>query len=277
MESSPRTASRLISTCRPLAIAGAILLMVQTMSAATITFGSASDYDNNFYEVFNGSQISLTGGLLNKTGSGAATAIYNTAATGGSGGSGGTAGGLPLDKFASFTIQADYNPTFVSGGTQSFGFYTKIDNAGTTGYAALFRIVNSTTVDFRLFDSNGTLANSGVGTSLFSANITTTGSFLQGTLYRFKLIVTDVGSNVQFDASMSTTSGIQIGIVQSFTDTTSATTGLGQVGFRIGDGGRIDNFSITAAAVPEPGTSTVLAGGAALLFAGLLRRKRTSR
>lgn len=264
------------STWKRFAGISAALLLAHTATAATLTFNTIADYDNNFYEVANPNDLGTNttpGGYLNKINGTATSAVYNTHATGGTLGQGGTAGGTPIDTFGDVTLQASFMHTGNAiDGSTGLGFYTKISNDASSGYTAIVRILNSTTADFRVFD---TAALSTVGTLLGTQ--TFTGTFAKDTYYIFKLTVTDVGANVRFDASLFTNGGTQIGSTLTMTDTTFAVTGLGQVGLRAGSGAnsilQIDNFSVTSA-IPEPSSYTLLASGGALCVA-LLRRKRT--
>lgn len=252
----------------------AAVLLVHTASAATLTFNTNADYDNNFYEVANPGDLatSVGNGYLNKVNSSATSAVYNTSATGGSGGAGGTAGGTPLDKFGDVSLQATFghfsNPL---DGSTGVGFFTKINDTATSGYVAIFRVLTATTADFRVFD---TAALSTVGTLLGTQ--TFTGTFARDTYYIAKLTVTDVGANVRFDASLWTAADVQIGSTVTLTDNTSAVTGLGQVGLRVGSGQfttvHVNDFSVNA--IPEPSAYALFASGGALCVA-LLRRKRT--
>lgn len=277
-----RFPSLFMAARRSLVYGGAVLLMVQTLSAATLTFSSNADYDNNFYEAYHGAGSEVTRptvptvyDYLQKTGSTASAIVYNTTATGGSGGAGGTGAGPTLDRFSNFTLQVDYSPLYL-GASNNLGIYTKVNDAG-MGYMAIFSLTNATTANFRLFESNATFANAGAGTEVTNVSFTrASGSFLANNFYTFKFTVTDVGSNVNFDASVwNVGGGSIIGTFATLTDTSSAVTGVGQVGFRLGSDGKLDNFSITSA-IPEPGTSVIFASGAALLLAGWVRRKRSS-
>lgn len=253
------------------------VLLAHTASAATLTFNSNADYDNNFYEVANPGDLGTNvSGYLNKVNTSATSAVYNTHATGGSGGAGGTTFGTPLDTFGDVKLQATFaHSTNSLDGSTGVGFFTKINDAGTSGYLTIFRVLSATTADIRVFD---TAALSGVGTTLVTQNITG-GTFAKDTYYIAKLTVTDEGANVKFDASLWTAADTLIsGSSVTITDTTTAVTGLGQVGLRAGSGAssslRIDSFSVTA--VPEPSTYALFASGGALCVA-LLRRKRTQR
>ncbi len=253
----------------------AALLLAHTATAATLTFNTNADYDNNFYEVANGADLGTNvGGFLNKVNGTATSAVYNTHATGGSGGAGGTAGGTPLDKFGDVTLQATFaHSTNNLDGSTGVGFFTKINDGATSGYVAIFRVLTATTADFRVFD---TAALSSVGALLGTHNFT--GTFAKDSYYIAKLTVTDDGANVKFEASLWTAADVLIsGSTVTMSDTTAAVTGLGQVGLRAGSGAnsslRIDNFSVTSA-IPEPSTYALFASGGALFVAALLRRKR---
>lgn len=251
----------------------AAVLIAHTAIAATLTFDTNADYDSNFYEVANGGDLGTNAsGYLNKVNASATSAVYNTHATGGSGGLGGTAGGTPRDTFGDVTLQATFRSSVLDAST-SLGFFTKINEATTSGYAAIVRLTSATTADFRLFD---TAALSAVGTQIGTTQ-NFTGSFAANIYYLFKLTVTDDGANVKFDASLWTNGGSQIGSTITLSDTTSAVTGLGQVGMRLGSAAssnlHVNDFSV--AAVPEPSTYVLFASGSALFAAALLRRKRT--
>lgn len=256
----------------------AALLLAHTTSAATLTFNTNADYDNNFYEVANPGDLgtSVGNGYLNKVNTSATSAVYNTHATGGSGGTGGIAGGTPLDKFGDVSLQATFaHSTNNLDGSTGVGFFTKINDTATSGYVAIFRVLTNGTADFRLFD---TAALSSVGTLLGTHNFN--GTFAKDAYYIAKLTVTDDGANVKFEASLWTAADVLIsGSTVTMTDTTAAVTGLGQVGLRAGSGTnsslRIDSFSVTSA-IPEPSTYALLASGGAL-FVALLRRQRTQR
>jgi len=268
-----------VSTWKRLAGLSAAVLLAHTATAATLTFNTNADYDNNFYEVAgaNGGDLGTNAsGYLNKINGTATSAVYNTHATGGVGGAGGTAGGTPLDTFGDFTIQATFRVSTLEAAGTSIGFFTKINDTATSGYAALFRLTSTSQADFRLFD---TAALSTVGTPIDPLPAQTiAGAFAVNTYYIAKLTVTDVGANVRFDASLWTAGGSQIGSTVTLTDTSSAVAGLGQVGLRVGSGQfttvQIDNFSVNA--IPEPNTFALFASGGALCVA-LLRRKRTQR
>ncbi len=251
----------------------ACVLTVPVAIAATVPFGSAEDYDSNFHEVANGALTTWNAaGYLQKSMVGATTAIYNTTAVGGTAGSGGTGVAVAANNtFADFTVQADFSMNSLSS-ANSVGFYTKVNSAGSAGYVAIVRITSATTADFRLWDSDSTLANSGVGTLLSTQTFTTSGAFVANTFYTLTLQVKDVGNTVWFGASLSSVGGTQIGGTLTATDTTSAAIGAGQVAIRLGENMRLDNFSV--AAIPEPGTAGLWLSGAALLVAGGRRRRQ---
>jgi hypothetical protein len=253
----------------------ALSLMAYTANAATLTFNTNADYDNNFYEVANGGDLGTNAsGYLNKVNGTATSAVYNTHATGGSGGAGGTAGGTPIDTFGDVALEATFRVSALETTGTGIGFFSKINDDATSGYAAIFRLTGTNTADFRLFD---TAALTAVGTQIGTTQ-TITGAFAVNTYYIAKLTATDVGANVRFDASLWTAAGVQIGSTVTLTDTTSAVTGLGQVGLRVGSGQfttvQINDFSVTA--IPEPNTFALIASSGALCIA-LLRRKRTQR
>ncbi|CAM3031908.1 PEP-CTERM sorting domain-containing protein [Rariglobus hedericola] len=256
----------------------AAVLLAHTVSAVTLTFNTAADYDNNFYEVANGGDLtaSVANGYLYKSNGTATSAIYNTHSTGAlTAGAGGTTGGTPIDTFGDFTIEATFSSSQLAAASTGIGFFTKIN--GGVGYAALFRLTSATTADFRLYEPASPLS---LGTQIGSdQTITrTSGSFATNSFYIARLTVTDVGTNVRFEASIWTTTGTQLGNTITLTDTTSAIIGLGEVGIRAGSSAshnlQIDSFSISA--IPEPSSYALLASGGAL-FVALLRRNRTQR
>lgn len=276
------------------AIFAACSALVLSASAQTILvdFDTDADYDENFVEIVAGNPSTSrdAGGYLLKPALADASAtstvaIYDTGATGAlSAGAGGTTFSGARDTFGgtagagNFTIQADiyYDISLGNTGT-SFGFYTKVPTGQTTGYAGLFRIMSTTSTDFRLFDSNGNPGTGAVGTQIGSTQTISglaAGTFSLDTFYTIKLAVVDVGSNVEFTGSIYTQGGSLITTFTTLSDTTSAVLGAGQVGFRISNSTinnnvRLDNFGISV--VPEPCTFGFLLGGASLLA---LRRRR---
>lgn len=263
-----------LSAPKVLGLAAACWVMTQVLSASTITFSSNPDYDTNFYEPTAYSTLARNSFNNSLSSTGNSVAIYNTHATGGSGGNGGTAAGTPLDKFANFTMQADIASSSILNTASSVGFYTKVNDSLTSGYTVIFNLESATKASMRLFDSDGNPASVGVGTQIGSTQyFTTGGTFSIKQFFTFKLDVTDVGGNVSFSGSMFNVGGSQIGSTLTMTDTTSAVTGLGQVGLRMYGYDWVDNFSVVAA-IPEPGSVALLAAGGALFLAGICRRRR---
>lgn len=247
--------------------------------AVTIAFNTAADYDNNFREYTNAAStgwVSSGGGRLEKgVENSATTMLYNTTATGGSGGSGGTGVGTNNNNtFNNFTIQMDFSPESLVVGGNSLGFYSKLDASG-VGYAAIFRLTATGAADFRIYDSDsnattGALSN---GATPVSSQSFTGGSFTAGTSYTFKLSVEDIGSDVRFTGGIyDAVTGVQIGNSLTYTDTTSAVTGAGQVGLRLGSNTPASNFFDNFAVNPIPEPASALLGAIGGLV--LLRRKR---
>jgi len=273
-------------------LAVATFSLARVCSATTIGFDSASDYDSNFYETVNPTHTSWSsdnGGTLEKSVTNSATvAIYNTTATGGTGGSGGTGAAiLNNNTFTNFTLQLDFSSPELTIGGDSVGFFTKVTEATQagpppltgSGYLAVFRLTGAGTADFRVWDSDTNPDSGTLGTLVSTQSFTVpAGSFSINTFYTFRLAVATVGSNVQFSGSIFTQGGgAQIGNTLTYTDTTAAVTGAGEVGLRLGSNSNTvtssyDNFSITPA--PEPATVALLG------FAGLglmSRRRRASK
>jgi len=257
--------------------------LVTTEMAATLSFDASSDYDNNFQEYLNPSVTSWSsdhGGSLEKGGGNSATvAIYNTTATGGSAGSGGTGAATPNNNtFSNFTLRLDFStPELITGG-DSAGIFTKVSADATSGYLVVFRLLSSGTADFRVWDSVGTNPSTGsFGSPVSTQSFTVpASSFAINTFYTFQLTVADVGSNVQFTGAIfAQGGGAEIGNTLTYTDTSSALIGPGQIGFRFGSATTTptayDNITITP--TPEPATVALL-GFAGL---GLASRRRRSK
>lgn len=252
-----------------------------SQAAVLIPFDDNASYDNNFAETFVGGGATTrdSGGfLLRVPGTNSSTGvIYNTTATGGAGGNGGTALGSPLDNTfggsSVTTLQMDFLQASVSGlGSNSFGFYAKVNDVANSGYTGVFRI-GSGSADFRMFDGGN--PTTGTAGTQFGTTQTFTGTFSTSTYYTLRLDFQDVGSDVAFTGSIWNQGGSVIHTFPTITDTTSAVLGAGQVGFRVNSavaggstGGNIqlDNFSI----IPEP--SSALLGGLGTLL--LFRRRR---
>ncbi len=255
------------------------LATASSLSAAVIDFDVLSDYQNNFWSPIGNSATSYDGTLqaIKRNTVGTTTLIYNTGSTGGTGNLAGTAGGTPLDKFSSFTVQADFRASTTSA-NNSIGFYTKLNDSGTSGYLGIFRLNNGAgSADFRLWSGADATVTNGIGTGTQVG--AATGTFAAtsvNTSYTVKLEVADIGGNVEFVASLWTIGGTQIGSSISYT-AVGGTIGDGQVGMRLNsnftDTIRMDNFGITATTIPEPSTYAVLGGLAALGLAAVRRRR----
>jgi len=251
-------------------------------TAATVTFGTAADYDSNFVEYTLAPALGWTasgGGRLEKNGGNSATTLlYNTTATGGTGGSGGTGvGTVNNNTFNNFVVQMDFASEAFSTGGNSLGFFTKVNSAG-AGYATLFRLTTTGAADFRIYDSASSVilgSLEGGATPLSTQNFTVgANSFVTGTMYTFKLAVEDISGGVRFSGGIyNATNGIQIGNTLTYTDSSLPAFGAGQIGLRLGTNGTpsnfYDNFIITP--IPEP-SAAVLAGLGAM--AASFRRRR---
>jgi PEP-CTERM motif len=253
----------------PQALAVGALLSAVSLSAQTTTlnFTASTDYTDNFIESASNPTLigwNAAGYVQRDAGASTSSALYNPTSTAG------------IDNFTNVSLSADIAFSTTSTGGLSTGFYTNVNSAGTSGYAAVFRMESSTSFSFRLFDSNGDPSTAGVGTQIGTTQ-TITGSFAANTFYNARLLVSTVGADVSFSASFYTTGGTLIGNFGALTDTSAAVVGGGQVGIRMGSiashTGRLDNFSITA--IPEPSSFAAFAGlGVLGLTASRRRRSR---
>ncbi len=248
--------------------------MFGVASAASLAFSTAADYDNNFYEVQNPTELnwaSSGGGRLVRGGtSSASIAIYNTTSTGGVSGSGGTsASALNNNIFNDLTIKMDFTPASLAAAGDSIGFYTRLNSTATAGYFVAFRAISTSQVDFRVFDSDANASIGSVGTLLSTQTIS--GAFTAGTAYTFQLNLTGA---VFTGSVFAAGGGAQIGSSVSYTDTLAPLLTGGQVGIRTGTqsttlSNYYDNFNV----IPEP-TSAALLGFGSLALIG--RRKRNA-
>jgi hypothetical protein len=255
--------------------------------AATITFDSAADFDNNFWSAAGTRATSWhrdsTTSRIQRDGanSGADVFIYNTTSTGATtGGTGGTSASSTQNRFQDFIIQADHRASTVSSASTSLGFWVKGNASGSAGYLIVFRLSSTTggtgDADMRIWGPNSTSAGA-TGTALLtSTSIVPTSTLATSTDYTFRLQIQDVAGGVNFIGSMwDVATGNQLGSDITYTHTgVNAITGAGQVGIRIGSGGgsgvsAVDNFSIEA--IPEP--SAALLGLVGVAGAVLRRRK----
>ncbi len=164
----------------------------------------------------------------------------------------------------------------------SMGLYSRVGSDG-YGYAALVDLKSTGEVQFRIFDSNSSVTNSGVGTSLYAATLTPkTGTSVNfSTFYTFTFTTrTTTNNNVELILTLSTTGANSTIIATSgkIIDTSSPLLTAGEVGFRAaGTIIYIDNFSANAIAVPEPATTAMIFSAAAFAILGIIRLRRARR
>jgi len=253
---------------------------ISAQADVSIDFATAADFDSNFV-VYSSSLPSdgawnASGYYAKADSFNSSALIYNSLAVGGTGGVGGSALGATLNKFGgTFTVQVDYATRATATGN-TLGIYTHVSDAVDAGYAALFRFdSNGTSVNFRLFDSDGNPSSRGVGTLLVNESIAVSGTPVAvdgNTFYTLTLEVTTNASSVDFNATISEQGGSVIAAFTTATDTTAPRLDAGQVGFRISSAAandasadilKLDNFAIMAEGSTElwadfevgPGTS----------------------
>jgi hypothetical protein len=267
--------TRLLSL--PSVLATILLIGLSSLHAATTIIDfSGSDYASN--NLIGGINSSLSSGGLNfnagtlRINSGSSLAgmvTYNAVAP-------------SSDYMEDFTVTVDGKFTNLNGGGDSIGIITN-NTGGTSGYVGIFRILNTTTADFRLFEGVNTTTGS-LGSNLTSTALTLKGTFSKDTFYTFSLAV-DVTSatSVTFTASiLDTSSGSIIGTFTSVVDNSASLGGsTNQIGLRLGTNGigtnytTVDNLQIiTASAVPEPATYALFGGLMALGAVSFRRRRR---
>ena len=248
-----------------LATLGLVAATLTPLSAATITFGTETDYTNNFTETANGTELSWNnGGYLDEyhaTTTTSSVARYNTAVS----------GDFNLSLDASFTSNLG------SYAGASVGFLTQVNgtDATSTGYLSVFRLT-TTGADFRVFEG-ATLNGTSVGTTLVTRTIS--GSFSANTYYTFSLDVEHTETGLTFIGSiLNATTGSVIGTFTSYTNTTPTNADGSTVGIRLGtiNGTHTyaDNFDVTLSAIPEPSTYGLLGGASILGLVLCTRRKR---
>lgn len=257
--------------------------IVSSASAISLNFDVATDYEDNFWGPSNRTLSSwdASGDITKAIPSSTNTLVFNSNAIGGGSNLAGTAAGVPLDKFDNFVYQVDVSMSVFSTGN-SFGFYTKLNDAANSGDLAIFRFSNGSSADFRMYVGGNPTSGNGLGsntTPVTTQTFAPTSNFTTDTYYTFRLEVEDVGNDVEYRASIWTTgvSPTQIGSTLNYTYT-DGNIGLGQVGLRLsasnGSSGslRFDNYQINA--IPEPAYLATMLCGFISLVAILRRRKK---
>ncbi|MFH1498718.1 MAG: PEP-CTERM sorting domain-containing protein [Verrucomicrobiota bacterium] len=257
-------------------------LSITALPARAVVFGFDTDaeFDDNFVKLgASGTSTIATFTFasseraVRKTGTGTQSVLFDTGATGGSGGSGGTSGD-GADLFADVDLSADIRISAFN--TPSFGLWSRVNADASSGYLGLVNIINATSVQLRIFDSNSNPGANGVGTVLVNETLST-GSFTldTSTFYTVSFTTSTVSpSEVAFELSLSSVGGATI-VSTTATDTTTPVTGAGQVGFRAASSTLyVDNFGVASSAIPEPGSAGLIIGVAVF---GLIatRRRRT--
>jgi hypothetical protein len=246
-------------------------LLAPALHAATVTFDTAQQYADNFTELVNASNTAWAdGGYLQKdAGDSATVARFNDAGTSGT------------DTYDDLRISMDFRTSGPLGSNgNSVGFFVRGNEAGTSAYAAVFRMTSTTSADFRVWDSTAN-PSTGIlpGSTLGSQTLTglPANTFALDTFYSFRLDVANVGDNVVFTGSIYTQGGDLIGTFGTITDTTTPLTAAGEVYIRMGSNSvtpnnavnHYDNFKVEV--IPEPAAASLL-GFTAMLAA--FRRRR---
>ncbi|MDF3056138.1 MAG: hypothetical protein K0R17_353 [Rariglobus sp.] len=251
-------------------LAGASVLLAP-LHAATINFNAASDYTSNFTPAFSsGNAVVWESANLRKNDNGGASGttsmvLFNTAATSAN-------FSLKMDLRFDASLNA-FSQNGLSG-----GFLTHV--AGGTGYVTIFRLTGTTTADVRIFEGINT-STGAVGTQIGSSTITrSSGTWSESSYYTVNLDVVNSGGSVAFTGSVLSSADASVfGTFTTITDNTPTNVSALNVGFRLGvtqnDIIRMDNFTLTSSAIPEPSTYALL-GGAGVLGLAIWNRRRRS-
>jgi hypothetical protein len=252
-----------------------LLLGLSSLQAATTTIDfSASDFaGNNLTAGMNSGNLSFDSGTMrmNFGSSLAGLVTYNNVFP----------SAVNTDDFS---VKVDGKFTNLNGGGDSVGIITHNTGGATalSGYVGIFRILSTTSADFRLFEGVNTTTGT-LGTNLTPTALTISGSFVADTFYTFSLAV-DVTSPTSATFTASILNASNSSIIGTFTSVVDNSASLGdttnKIGLRLGTNGSItnyttvDNLQLITSAVPEPSTYALLGGVGALGLALVSRRKR---
>jgi hypothetical protein len=252
-----------------------MLGLTPSIYGLTITFDNADQFSNHFVEGASGDQTvwttdGLGGGFL--TSGGASSYVFNI--------NDNSAAGLnraAADFDNPRNLYGGTNPVIftadfrVSGksGSNSLGFYTKVPDATGQdtpfgGFAILFRAHSNsinTASDIRFWEYSDNVSGNDVHTRGLST-LTNTETFSGTTLdanewYTARLEMQDIGSGVQFNASLLEIGGAEIGST-TWTSGVTAGQGPGQWGLRFNLNNTMDIDNVSVSVIPEPGTLVLL-------------------
>ncbi|MFA6959127.1 MAG: PEP-CTERM sorting domain-containing protein [Opitutaceae bacterium] len=260
----------------PIALLGVgLLLGITSLYSATTTIDfSATDFaGNNLTAGMNSGNLSFDSGTMriNFGSSLAGLVTYNNVFP----------SAVNTDDFS---VKVDGKFTNLNGGGDSVGIITNNTGGASalSGYVGIFRILSTTSADFRLFEGVNTTTGS-LGTNLTTTALTISGAFVADTFYTFSLAV-DVTSSSSVTFSASILNASNSSVIGTFTSVVDNSASLGdttnKIGLRLGTNGSVtnyttvDNLQLITAAIPEPSTFALLGGLGALGLAAIRRRRR---